>query len=193
MAVGCFGALLAATLSRDRPSAVVSALAVGLGAAAKFVTAALAPLFARRSPVVFAGALVLVVAVVVVPFLPDGGVRELYDRTIGYQVSRPSPFSIWGQVESLGWLQTVAKVAAGALAVTAAFLPRRPSLRQTAALGAAILIAIELTATHWFYLYVVWFVPFLFVTLFAAHARVLSESRPQREPEPEREPEAVLV
>ena len=193
VAVACIGALLAATLSRDRPSAAVSALAVGLGAAAKFVTAALAPLFARRSPVVFAGTLVLVVALVVVPFLPDGGVRELYDRTVGYQASRPSPFSIWGQVESLGWLQTVVKAAAGALAVTAAFLPRRPSLRQTAALGAAILIAIELTATHWFYLYVVWFVPFLFVTLFAAHVRVLSEPRPQREPEPEPEPEAVLV
>jgi len=191
VAVACIGALLAATLARDRPSAAVSALAVGLGAAAKFVTAALAPLFARRSPVVFAGTLVLVVALVVLPFLPDGGVRELYDRTIGYQASRPSPFSIWGQVESLGWLQTVAKAAAGALAVTAAFLPRRPSLRQTAALGAGILIAIELTATHWFYLYVVWFVPFLFVTLFAAHARVLPEPTPQREPE--REPEAVLV
>jgi hypothetical protein len=127
----------------------------------------------------------------VLPFLPDGGVRELYDRTIGYQASRPSPFSVWGQVESLGWLQTVAKAAAGALAVMAAFLPRRPGLRQTAALGAAILIAIELTATHWFYLYVVWFVPFLFVALFAAHARVLPPPSPQ--PEPEREREAVLV
>ena len=46
------------------------------------------------------------------PFVPDGGLRELYDRTIGYQASRPSPFSIWGQVESLGWLQTVVKAAA---------------------------------------------------------------------------------
>jgi len=191
VAVACVGALLAATLARDRRSAAVSALALGLGAAAKFVTAALAPLFARRSPVVFVATLVLVVAIVVLPFLPDGGVRELYDRTIGYQASRPSPFSIWGQVDSLGWLQTVAKAAAGALAVMAAFLPRRPSLRQTAALGAAILIAIELTATHWFYLYVVWFVPFLFVTLFAAHARVLPAPRPH--PEPELEREAVLV
>jgi len=164
---------------------------VGLGAAAKFVTAALAPLFARRSPVVFAGTLVLVVALVVVPFLPDGGVRELYDRTIGYQASRPSPFSIWGQVESLGWLQTVVKAAAGALALAAAFVPRRPTLRQTAALGAAILIAVELTATHWFYLYVVWFVPFVFVALFAAHARALPEPPPR--PAAEREREAVLV
>jgi hypothetical protein len=187
VAAACVGALLAATLARDRASAVVGALAVGLGAASKFATAALAPLFARRSPLVFAGALALVLALVVVPFIPDGGGRELYDRTVGYQADRPSPFSIWGQVDSLGWLQDVSKVAAAALALLAGFLPRRPSLRQTAALGAAILIAVELTATHWFYLYVVWFAPFVFVTLFAAHARTLPERPPRREPEPERE------
>jgi chromate transport protein ChrA len=110
-------------------------------------------------------------------------VRELYDRTIGYQAGRPSPFSVWGQVDSLGWLQEVVKAAAGALALIAAFVPRRPDLRQTAALGAAILIAVELTATHWFYLYVVWFVPFVFAALFAAHVRTLPEPREEREPE----------
>jgi hypothetical protein len=184
VAVACIGSLLAATLARDRASAAKSALAVALGAASKFVTAALAPLFARRSPLVFAGALVLVLALVIVPFIPEGG-RELYDRTIGYQASRPSPFSVWGRVDSPGWLQDVATAAAGALALLAAFLPRRPGLRQTAALGAAILIAVELTATHWFYLYVVWFVPFLFVALFSAHARTLPDPRSQREPERE--------
>ena len=184
VAVACIGALLAAT-ARDRTSAAVGALAVGLGAASKFVTAALAPLFARRSPLMFAGTLVLVLAVVVVPFIPDGGLRELYDRTIGYQASRPSPFSVWGQVDSLGWLQDVTKAAAGGLALLAAFLPRRPGLRQTAALGAAIVIAVELTATHWFYLYVVWFAPFVLVVLFTAHARTLPDRRPEREAERE--------
>ena len=175
-----------ASVARERGSAGAAALAVGLGAAAKFVTLALAPLFARRAPLVFAGALVLVLAWTVVPFVPDGGVRELYDRTIGYQASRPSPFSLWGQVDSLGWLQTLTKAAAGLLALAAAFVPRRPDLRQTAALGAAILIAVELTATHWFYLYVVWFLPLLFVALFAAHDRTLPEAAP--EPERAREP-----
>ena len=191
VALACIGALLAATLARDRVSAAVSGLALALGAASKFVTAALAPLFARRSPLVFAGAFIVVIALVVLPFVPDGGLSELYDRTIGYQASRPSPFSVWGQMESLGWLQDVTKVAAGALALIAAFLPRRPSLRQTGAMGAAILIAVELTATHWFYLYVVWFVPFVFVALFAAHGRTLPE--PPAEREPEREREAVLA
>jgi hypothetical protein len=206
VAVACLGALLAASLARrrvsrsaeratasatrDRLSAAATAAAVALGAAAKFVTAALAPLFARRSPIVFGTTLLLILALVVVPFIPDGGLRELYDRTVGYQASRPSPFSIWGQVDSLGWLQDFAKAGAAALALLAAFIPRRPDLRQTAAMGAAILIAVELTATHWFYLYVVWFVPFVFVALFTAHDRTLLEAPPAQS---EREREAVLA
>ena len=122
--------------------------------------------------------------------MPDGGLRELYDRTVGYQASRPSPFSVWGR-----WSRSAGsrrhegrrcRPGAGGRV-----RPAPPSLRQTAALGAAILIAVELTATHWFYLYVVWFVPFVFVALFAAHGRRGFPSRAEREPEQERE--AVLA
>jgi hypothetical protein len=28
---------------------------------------------------------------------------------------------------------------------------------------------VQLTATHWFYLYIVWFLPFVLVTMFAAY------------------------
>jgi hypothetical protein len=104
---------------------------------------------------------------------------------VGYQLARPSPFSVWGQVESLGWLQAAMKAAAAALAVLAAFVPRRPDMRQLAALGAAVLLAVELTATHWFYLYIVWFLPFVFVAVMAGHATTLSErpaAEPKREP-----------
>jgi hypothetical protein len=189
VAVSCVGALLAATLARERASGALAGVAVALGAAAKFVNAALAPLFARRSPLFFSAAFLLALALVVAPFVPDGGAHELYDRTIGYQASRPSPFSVWGQVGSLGWLQEATKAAAIGLALVAGAYPRNPSLRQTAALGAAILVAVELTATHWFYLYVVWFVPFVFVALFAGHATTLPERPEQRE----REREAVFA
>jgi hypothetical protein len=189
VALGCVGALLAAGLARDYAAGLWTGVAVALAAAAKFVTLALAPLFARRAPLVFGAALLLTLIATVAPFVPDGGLRELYDRTIGYQASRPSPFSIWGQVDSLDWLQTVLKGATVALALLVAFVPRRPDLRQTAALGAAVLIAVQLVATHWFYLYVVWFVPFVFVALFAAHAHTLRE--PEAEPTAQREP--VLV
>ena len=116
--------------------------------------------------------------------MPDGGLRELYDRTIGYQASRPSPFSIWGQVESLDWLQLAVKVggrragAAGRVRAAPASTPR-----QVAALGAAVLIALQLTATHWFYLYVVWFVPFVLVALFArARGRCRARASARRSP-----------
>jgi hypothetical protein len=189
VALGCVGALLAASLARSYAAGLWTGVAVALGAVSKFVTLALAPLFARRAPFVFGAALLLTLVATVAPFVPDGGLRELYDRTIGYQASRPSPFSIWGQVDSLDWLQAVLKGATVALALLVAFVPRRPDLRQTAALGAAVLIAIQLVATHWFYLYVVWFVPFVFVALFAAHARTLRQ--PEAETAAEREP--VLV
>ena len=175
VALTCVAALLAATIRRSDLAGLWGGIALALGSAAKFVPLALAPLFARRAPLVFGAALLLTLAIAVAPFVPDGGLRELYDRTVGYQAARPSPFSVWGQVDSLDWLQTGLKAAAAALALLVAFVPRRPDLRQLAALGAAVLIAIQLPATHWFYLYVVWFVPFVFVALFVGHRQTLPE------------------
>lgn len=149
---------------------------VALGAAAKFGAGALAPLLAAgtgerrlRGALLFAAAFAAVTAAAFLPFMPDGGVRELYDRTIGYQAGRGSPFSIWGQQPSLDWLQTALKAAAVALALLLFFVPRRRDPRQLAALGAAVLIAFQLTLTHWFYLYVVWFAPLVLVAVLAAY------------------------
>ena len=185
VALGCVGGLLAVTMARRELSGVWSGVAIGLGAAAKFVPLVLAPLFARRAPLWFGAALLLTLAAVILPFVPDSGLPELYDRTVGYQASRPSPFSIWGQVGSLDWLHLAFKIGAAGLALLVAFVPRRVDGRALAALGAAVLIALQLTATHWFYLYIVWFVPFVLVALFAEH-RALPAAR-TRDTEPERE------
>jgi hypothetical protein len=185
VALACIGALLAFA----RRWGAAGGAAVGLGAAAKFAPLALAPLFARRSPVVFGAALALTVAAAVVAFVPDGGLRELYDRTVGYQAGRGSPFSVWGQVGSLGWLQTVVKLAVVGLALAVAFVPRRADERQVAALGAAVLIALQLAVSHWFYLYVVWFVPFVLVAMFGAYR----ERAPEAEAQTRREAEAVAA
>ena len=156
---------------------------LALAAAAKFAPLALAPLFASydgdsgrrtqrntersrlRNAALFAVAFAAVTVVVYAPVLPDGGVSALWDRTVGFQLGRDSPFSIWGQHPSLDWLQSVAKVAAAALACLVAFVPRRKTPLQLAALGAAVLIALQLTMTHWFYLYIVWWFPLAFVAL----------------------------
>lgn len=154
-----------------------------LAAAAKFGPGALAPLFATstgerraRSVGIFLGSFTLVALALTVPFIPDGGLRELYDRTLGYQATRSSPFSVWGLAPSLDFLQPIARAVAVALAIGVAFVPRVKTPVQIAALAAAVTIAVQLTATHWFYFYVVWFLPFALIALFASQERIAPAS-----------------
>ena len=154
-------------------------LAIGFAAATKFGPLALAPLFAAgsgerriRSTLIFAVAFVAVWAVVLLPLLPDGGFREFYDRTFGYQASRGSPFSIWGLEPSLGGLQDVARAFPILLGILLFFLPRRRTALQVAALGAALLIATQVGSTHWFYFFVVWWTPYVLINAFATQERI---------------------
>jgi uncharacterized BrkB/YihY/UPF0761 family membrane protein len=121
-----------------------------------------------RALALFALGFVAAVALVMLQTLLDPGLATFFDRTIANQVDRDSPFSVWGQVSSLGWLQVVVQAAAVGLAVLVAFVPRRRTLPHVAALAAAVLIAAQLTADHWFYLYIVWFLPGVLVAI-ASH------------------------
>jgi hypothetical protein len=49
-----------------------------------------------------------------------------------------------------------------------ALWPARKTPAQVAALAAAVLIVVQLGATHWFYFYVVWFLPLVLAALFVA-------------------------
>jgi hypothetical protein len=121
---------------------------------------------------------------------PLHAVRVFWDRTLGWQLGRESPFSIWdwGQYHAAGIpdLRLVQLPLIGlvlAAAVLAAFYPRRRSPLQLAALTGALLIGFELVLTHWSFLYIPWFAPFV---AFA----VLAPSRSERvEPEPALSPE----
>jgi hypothetical protein len=113
----------------------------------------------------------------------DPGLHAVYDRTIAYQADRNSPFSIWGQVDGLEPLRIALLAATGLLAAAFAVWPREKSLEQVAALGAVLLIMLQLTAQHWFYLYVVWFFPFLLIAFEGRGA-----PRPPLSPQQEREP-----
>ena len=111
---------------------------------------------------------------------PTHAARVFWDRTFGWQVGRDSPFSIWGWgqyhaagIPDLGFLQPVAIGLLVAGAIACYFVPRRKTPLQLAALTAAVLIGFELTLTHWFYLYLPWFFPFVaFVVLAARRRRV---------------------
>ena len=91
----------------------------------------------------------------------------MWDRTFSYQLGRDSPFSPWdwGQYHAAGipdlhvvQLALQALLVAGAGAVV--FLPREKGPLELAALTAALLAGFQLVLTHWFYLYLPWFLPF---------------------------------
>jgi hypothetical protein len=109
----------------------------------------------------------------------DPGLATFWDRTIAYQADRDSPFSIWGQVNGLEPVRLCILAAVAALALSLAFWPRHKTLPQVAALGAALLIGLQLVAEHWFYLYVVWFYPLLLVAM-ATSAPAPSPARSSR-------------
>src|SRR3954447_6672321 len=143
---------------------------VGLAGMAKFAPLALGPLYITqtRRALRFAVGMAIVLALCFVFVLAYGDPRTFVDRTLGFQTSRGSPFSIWGL---RGWTtaQAVVQIGAVLLAVAVAFLPRRRDLVGLAALTAAVLIGLQLGIAHWFYLYVVWFYGPLMVALLGVH------------------------
>jgi hypothetical protein len=76
-------------------------------------------------------------------------------------------FSPWALHPGLDPLKLAFEAGAVLLAALVAFLPRRRSLPQVCALGGAITLAVQLPAEHWFYYYIVWFMPFVIVALLA--------------------------
>jgi hypothetical protein len=156
--------------------------AVALAGWTKFGALLLAPLWAAyprlelrrlaRFAAAFAVATLLAFAILLLE--PDvlRAVRVFWERTVGYQVGRDSPFSLWGWgqyhargIPDLGFLQPVVSAGAVALALLVAFVPRRKGPVELAALTAAVLVAVQLTLTHWFYLYVPWVLPFVLLWL----------------------------
>jgi len=156
--------------------------AVALAGWAKFGALLLAPLWATypsfdvRRLVRFAAAFAMatLVAFTVLLLEPDLGraVRTFWDRTLGFQVGRDSPFSLWGWgqyhaegIPDLGFIQPALVVLTVVLALVVAVLPRRKGPVELAALTAAVLVAFQLTLTHWFYLYLPWVLPFVLLWL----------------------------
>jgi hypothetical protein len=101
--------------------------------------------------------------------LPPGGIQEVWNHTIGYQISRVDVFSIWALHPGLRPIQDLFTLGALGLAVLLTLRPRgvRTPLQVSAAM-AALVIAIELPAKHWFYFYIAWFLPLVLVALCAA-------------------------
>ncbi len=182
-------------------SPLARGLFVGLASFAKFAAFLLAPLWLSypdglrrpRAIVLFAGGFVLAAVlgfwVLLLEPGPVEAARVFYDRTFGFQLDRDSPFSIWGWdvypgYPDLSLPQTALKAALVASAVALAFVPRRKTPIQLAALSAFLLIGFEIVLTHWFYLYLPWFLPLASIALLALPARGAEEPAEQADEHP---------
>jgi hypothetical protein len=184
---------------------VARGLLLGLAIAAKFGPAVLLLLWARHpsatagpraGPLRYAGGLALAAALTGWVLLLDGldGPRAFWDRTLGYQIGRESPFSVWGQHEWLRPAQLALTAAVVVAAVVVVRWPRRLDLLTMAALSGALMIATQLTLTHWFYLYIPWFLPFVLLAVvpdWPAARRPAAPARREAPPEPAPRPAPV--
>jgi hypothetical protein len=161
---------------------------IAAAALTKFAPIVLAPVFAtyprppgRKALALTVAGFAALAAVAMAPVAFGDGLHTFYDRTLAFQADRDSPFSIWGLYDLPG--RSLVLAAALVLAVVVAFVPRRRDPVTVAALGAATLIALQLALEHWFYLYLVWFLPLAFVALFAGRRIVsIDSARDGREP-----------
>jgi hypothetical protein len=156
-----------ALVAIDTPA--VSGTLLGLAAAAKFSPAGLLPLIAAprkrgwKGAVVCGAAFTAVVAIAIYAWLPPQGFGYFWHRTISFQINRLDVFSPWALHAGLKPIQTALEALALLLVAAVAFVPRERPLWRTCALAGAVTLAIQLPATHWYYYYILWFLPFALV------------------------------
>ncbi|MGC9222069.1 MAG: hypothetical protein ACP5H2_12110 [Solirubrobacteraceae bacterium] len=172
----------------------------GLAALTKFAPFGLAPLLWRgigprlpglRSSLVYWAGYGLAVAVPMSLVVLSHDWHAFWTDTIVYQAERPAPFSIWGLWG--GYHQTLRPyehVWLGFVVVSGLLAPFFPRGNRThvevAALGAAIIIGLQMGISYWFYLYIVWFFPLVVLALVLAHPqRSLAEPDPPPDIAPE--------
>ena len=122
-------------------------------------------------------------------------IRVFWDRTVSWQLSRESPFSIWDWrqyhakgIPNLEIPQRFFQALLVAAALVFALMPRRKTPLQLAALTGVLLLGFEFVLTHWSYLYIPWFFPFVAYATLAP-----SEPTPKPEREPDEQPVPELV
>jgi hypothetical protein len=121
--------------------------------------------------------------------------RVFWDRTVAWQISRESPFSIWDWrqyhakgLPNLEILQRFFQALLVAAALVFALVPRRKTPLQLAALTGVLLLGFQMVLTYWIYSYIVWFFPFVAYAVLAQ-----AEPVPAPEPEPDEHPIPELV
>jgi FtsH-binding integral membrane protein len=122
---------------------------------------------------------------------PIHAAHVFFDRTVKFQLGRASPFSLWDwrqyHAKGIPNLHVVQYVLQALLVIGAVALfwwPRRRSPLRLAAFTAVLLIGFEIVLTHWSYLYMPWFYPFVTLTLLAPLPADEPADEPPAEPIP---------
>lgn len=180
-----------------------------LGAWTKFAPLLIVPLWSgypdarglrTRLPFVFGfvGATALAFSVFLFESSPWHAAVVFYRHTFTYQLGRDSPFSLWDWrqyhakgLPDLHWVQRVLQLLLVVGALALGRWPRRRSPLQLAAFTGALLVGFELILTHWSYLYLPWFFPFVAFALLAP--RPAEQAVPVTAVEPARPDEPAQV
>jgi hypothetical protein len=141
----------------------------------------------------FIGATVVAFSIVLLEPSVGHALRVFWDRTVSWQLSRESPFSIWDWrqyhargIPNLEIPQRFLQALLVAVALVFALVPRRKTPLQLAALTGVLLLGFEMVLTHWSYLYIPWFFPFVaYATLAQSEAVTEPEPEPDEHPVPE--------
>jgi hypothetical protein len=159
-------------------SPIARGASIVAGFAIKLYPLILAPLWmmhdgSKRRPIVDfvlggVGIFFLTFWVLLLDGQPVEAIRLFYEKTIAFQGDRETPWTIFSQVPALGFLEQPLLAAVILLAFIVAVWPRRRTMRRLAAFSAALVIGFQLTTNYWFYPYVIWFEPFVFLALLPA-------------------------
>jgi hypothetical protein len=159
-------------------SAIGRGASIAAGFSVKLYPIILAPLWMmhdgvkRRAVVDFViggvGVFLLTFWVVLLDGHPLEAARLFYEKTIAFQGVRETPWTIYSQLPALRIVQQPLLAAIIVVAFIVAVWPRRRTIRRLAAFSAALIIGFELTTNYWYYPYVSWFEPFVFLALLPA-------------------------
>jgi hypothetical protein len=146
----------------------------------KFASLVVAPLWLTypagrlnwRAVAGFVAGTLAVFSVILFAAHPIHEIGIFWRRTIGYQLGRDAPWSLWdwGQYHARGipdlhLVQRVLQVALVAGAFGLSVWPRRKSPLQLVAFTAVLLAGFEMVQTYWLYTYIPWFFPFAAIAL----------------------------
>jgi hypothetical protein len=165
-------------LAAASSSALGRGASIAAGFSVKLYPIILAPLWMmhdglKRRPIIDfvlggVGVFLLTFWVVLLEGRPLEAARLFYEKTLAFQGVRETPWTIFSQVPALRIIQQPLLAALIVVAFIVAVWPRRRTIRRLAAFSAALIIGFELTTNYWFYPYVTWFEPFIFLAVLPA-------------------------